>query len=735
MRDTAPYLHDRVCLAMAREAVRKIIQAREGKRTRILEIGAGHGTLTWPLVESLGGANVEYHFTDIGRSFLRRAEAEATLRGITWMQCHRFDLDRAPEEQGIEEPYDLVLGYNAVHVARDLSTTLRRLHGMLAPGGTLVLVELLRIEPWDHLTWGLAPGYWDVVLARGSLVMSLDHWEEPLARAGFARITSVPRDAREREKADHGLLLAERSSAVPTARVAGLPAGVESPSEASNGVTARRPRIEAREDSSAAVAPALSSAEETVQRMWRRLLGVPHVPTDRSFFEMGGDSLLAVQFLAELRVRVTGEIKMRQFAANPTVAGLGALLEAGKLPALAAIAEPAAKGRIERASRERQSSPSRAETCLVKLAPGGTKRPFFCVHPLGGSVLCYAQLAQAMGPERPFFGLQSPMLEDISARPDSIEALAALYVDAIQLVQPRGPYLLGGWSFGGGVAAEMARQLQRKGDAVTELVLLDVSQAWSPDFELLRSVEACLPQDLVEHYRAVRDHHLTLWRRHAPAAIDVPVTHFVAENGLLFGRTSGEAAVRAETIVPVPGDHFSMLTGANTIPLAARLSEALDAAERRARARSEVKVKVEVETEQVQAVRAYLRQFMDLTGRDGRAVVEQLWMQSDSCVLFDSYEGTFVGAVDVRDQYGREFDAIRVVDLRLYDERVQIFAGGRAACVTALLDADLELVQSGKLVCFRRVRSTWVLQKSAGEWRALHVHYSLPVGEPLSSME
>ncbi len=733
MRDTAPYLHDQVCLTMAREAARKLIQARKGKKTRILEIGAGHGTLTWPLVEGLGDADIEYHFTDIGRSFLQRAEAEAARRGITSMSCLRFDLNRAPEEQGLGGPYDLVLGYNAVHVAHNLSTTLRRLHGMLAPGGSLVLVEMLRIEPWDHLTWGLAPGYWDVVVARGSLVMNLDHWEQPLARAGFERIVSVPRDARERERADHGLLLAERSAAAPTARLAESTARALPPKTAANGVTMRAPRTEVGEGPSAAVDPASASSAATVQRMWKRLLGVSHVPTDSSFFEMGGDSLLAVQFLAELRVR-GGEIKMRQFAADPTVAGLAALLDAGEPPPPAALAEPPAKRRVDLASPELKPSPGGAEACLVTLAAGGTKRPFFCVHPIGGSVLCYVHLARAMGPERPFIGLQSPMQEELAARPDSIEALAALYVDAIRLVQPRGPYLLGGWSFGGVVATEMARQLQSHGDTVTELVLLDVSPVWRADLELLRSIEPRPPQDLAEHYRAVRDHNLSIWRHHVPAQLDVPVTHFVAENGPLFDKVSGcGAAVRAETLVPVPGDHFSMLAGANTVPLAASMSEALDAAERRARAPGEVVA--DRGAEQVQAVRAYLQQFMDLSRRDGRAVVEELWAQVDSCVLFDSYDGTFVGSTDVRDQYAREFDAIRCVDLSMYEERVQIFAGGEAACATALLNADLALVQSGKLVCFRRVRATWVLENSANGWRALHVHYSLPVGEPLSAMQ
>jgi hypothetical protein len=95
----------------------------------------------------------------------------------------------------------------------------------------------------------------------------------------------------------------------------------------------------------------------------------------------------------------------------------------------------------------------------------------------------------------------------------------------------------------------------------------------------------------------------------------------------------------------------------------------------------------------------------------------------------------FAGANRVGDQYEDEFKAIENVEIRTYDERVYAFAGGQAACATSLLDADVWLVRSGKRIFFRRVRVSWMLEKIGGAWRAVHVHYSLPVGEPLSKME
>src|SRR5262249_17970581 len=80
-------------------------------------------------------------------------------------------------------------------------------------------------------------------------------------------------------------------------------------------------------------ASASDDTEQIVHRAWRRLLGVPRVPSGASFFDLGGDSLLAVQLLAELRVKTGADLKMRQFAAQPTVEGMVALLRPQAEPA------------------------------------------------------------------------------------------------------------------------------------------------------------------------------------------------------------------------------------------------------------------------------------------------------------------------------------------------------------------------------------------------------------------
>jgi thioesterase domain-containing protein len=110
---------------------------------------------------------------------------------------------------------------------------------------------------------------------------------------------------------------------------------------------------------------------------------------------------------------------------------------------------------------------------LVSIQPHGIKPPFFCIHAIGGNVLGYRLLAEALGKERPFYGLQARGLDGKQTPLTSIEEIAANYLEAIKLIQPQGPYFLGGHSFGGFTAFEMAQQLSRQGETVAVLALFD----------------------------------------------------------------------------------------------------------------------------------------------------------------------------------------------------------------------------------------------------------------------
>lgn len=110
---------------------------------------------------------------------------------------------------------------------------------------------------------------------------------------------------------------------------------------------------------------------------------------------------------------------------------------------------------------------------LVAIQPGSSKPPLFCVHPDDGTVLCYVDLAHHLSANQPVYGLQAMGLSKEQKPLTRIEDMASRYIEALQAVQPQGPYLIAGWSFGGLVAFEMAQQIQAQGQQVSLLALLD----------------------------------------------------------------------------------------------------------------------------------------------------------------------------------------------------------------------------------------------------------------------
>ncbi len=110
---------------------------------------------------------------------------------------------------------------------------------------------------------------------------------------------------------------------------------------------------------------------------------------------------------------------------------------------------------------------------LFALHPDGTKRAFFLCAPAGGVLFPCYHLLKYWGNDRPFYGIQDPSLNKTTPIFRTVEDLARANTDVMKAQQPRGPYIIGGWSFGAMVALEMARQLERSGEQ-TELIVLDM---------------------------------------------------------------------------------------------------------------------------------------------------------------------------------------------------------------------------------------------------------------------
>lgn len=190
-----------------------------------------------------------------------------------------------------------------------------------------------------------------------------------------------------------------------------------------------------------------TSTEAKLAQLWAEVLHLEQINIDDNFFALGGDSFLALQLMEKVERQFEQALPLSTLFLTPTVEQLAQKLDT--------------------------EATSQPWSPLVPLQASGSHAPFFCIHPMLGVVLPYYELSRQLGVDYPFYGLQPFGLDGKQAPLTTIEAIAAYYIEAIQAIQPRGPYHLGGWSFGGLVAFEMAQQLKQAGHEVALLALLD----------------------------------------------------------------------------------------------------------------------------------------------------------------------------------------------------------------------------------------------------------------------
>lgn len=197
--------------------------------------------------------------------------------------------------------------------------------------------------------------------------------------------------------------------------------------------------------------------------IWSELLGIAQVGAADSFFDLGGHSLIAVRMFGQLRKKYDVDLPISTLFEAPTITQLAALVEERTGPREVVADNVRVLPTAERSQRR----------FLVDMGGRGDGTPFFMVAGMFGNVMNLRQLAQRVGADRKFYGLQARGLLGDDKPHGSFEEAARDYIAELREVQPHGPYLLGGFSGGGLTAYEMARQLRAAGEEVAMLVMLD----------------------------------------------------------------------------------------------------------------------------------------------------------------------------------------------------------------------------------------------------------------------
>jgi len=346
--------------------------------------------------------------------------------------------------------------------------------------------------------------------------------------------------------------------------------------------------------------------EFRLTRIWENIFDNHPISVTDNFFDLGGHSLLAVCLMAGIQRGFGRSLPLTALFEEPTIAHLAGLL--------------------------RQYKDGRLPSSLVEIHSEGSKTPFFWVHPAGGTVFCYADLSRYLGSDQPVYGLQVLGLQEQCEPLTRIEEMASYYIQELRILQPEGPYLLGGWSSGGVVAFEIAQQLNACGQDVGLLALLDSYTCDSGNtFEtfndsamltlffkhLLASFNSQLTlvnHDFSEHtlderlvyilqqakkvnvllpdadvasihclFKVFRAN-LAAWQRYKPQPLSGKITLFQAERSLTKDLQNAEAQWRSLSsdleIHVVPGDHYTMLRQDNAKILGGQLRACLDSVQR-----------------------------------------------------------------------------------------------------------------------------------------------------------
>jgi amino acid adenylation domain-containing protein len=193
-------------------------------------------------------------------------------------------------------------------------------------------------------------------------------------------------------------------------------------------------------------------------QIWSNILKIDKIGVQDNFFDLGGHSLLAPYLMTQIKQQIGKDIPVKDLFQNPTIEQLAAIIQ----------------------KESDDSSPS----CLVAIQPNGSNLAFFCVPGAGGRPFYFYHLGRCLGDDQPLYSFENNLYQELGAI-THIEDMASIYIEAMQAVQPQGPYFLGGHSYGGNVAFEMAQQLRNQGQEVALLAIVDSSAPTYKDKQML----------------------------------------------------------------------------------------------------------------------------------------------------------------------------------------------------------------------------------------------------------
>ncbi|HEX8650761.1 MAG TPA: amino acid adenylation domain-containing protein [Pyrinomonadaceae bacterium] len=329
------------------------------KQLRILELGAGTGATTASVLPVLPPHQSAYTFTDLSTFFTEQARKK--FKEYPFINYGLLNIEQDPQEQGYDaQSFDVVVAANVLHGTRDLKETFRHIRSLLSRRGLLVLLEATRSSRIEMVTMGLLEGwsrFEDERSQNNFPLLSIEKWQAILRSNGFEDLVAFPETDSPGAALGQHVIVARASSAELLNAEAGrsrpmlklqeselrhflkgklpeymVPSSFVTLPElplTSNGKVNRQalpvPAHVGRQQGGIYVAPR-NPTEEMLATIWRETLGLEQVGVHDNFFEVGGDSLLAIRIATQVRQTFQIELPLRDFVVSPTIAELSALI-------------------------------------------------------------------------------------------------------------------------------------------------------------------------------------------------------------------------------------------------------------------------------------------------------------------------------------------------------------------------------------------------------------------------
>ncbi|KTC87247.1 amino acid adenylation domain-containing protein [Legionella drozanskii] len=325
--------------------------------------------------------------------------------------------------------------------------------------------------------------------------------------------------------------------------------------------------------------PPQNEVENKLHSIWCSVMNLDDIGIYDNFFEIGGHSLVAMSIITQIQDQFKIDISMSLLFNHPTIHSLALEIEQSLL-----------------ATNNEYKELSFSDRIIVPIRRTGIRTPIFFIHPIGGSIFWYKDLEKYLDEDFPLYGLQDPGLEHQDLLFNNIEQMAGSYIKAIQTIQPKGPYLIGGASFGSTIAIEIAKQLQNMNENIKAIISLD---GWA-EYPALQRNEDYFKELMREQNARILEQHLKYQISNSEALLELQwhrekmLMHYklphlkchlmLFKAEILTEIFNYDAPLNWwENVISgnilchlVPGDHESMFSEPNIRILAKKLNESLN---------------------------------------------------------------------------------------------------------------------------------------------------------------